>query len=106
MDATDADCRFDPGADARPGDVVTITKSGSSHKADRVVDTVAPSLDGRYLRVTWRRPGGGPYALALCDLHPAVRKASEQLYLDGYYAEAISAATKALEVAVRARSGL
>jgi uncharacterized protein (TIGR02391 family) len=106
MEATDADCRFDPKADIRPGDVVTITQSGSGHKADRVVDTVNPSIDGQYLRVTWRPLGGAPYALALSDLHPAVQKAASLLYVNGHYAEAISAATKALEIAVRDRSGL
>lgn len=105
LDVTDADGRFDLRADIRPGDVVTI-KQPSGHSAERVVETVAPSLDGQYTRVTWRAPSGAPLAPALTDLHPAVQKAASQLYLDRHYADAITAATKALEIAVRERSGL
>lgn len=105
INVTDGGGSFDLKADIRHGDVVTI-KHPSGHVAERVVDTVARSLDGQYQRVTWRPPSGALSALALADLHPLVQKAAGQLYTDGHYAEAIGAATKALEVAVRRRSGL
>jgi uncharacterized protein (TIGR02391 family) len=105
LDVSDADARFDLKADIRPGDVVTIRQS-SGHSAERVVETSTPTLDGRYTRVTWRLPSGAPTALTLTDLHPLVYKAAGQLYLDGHYADAIGAAVKALEIAVRDRAGL
>lgn len=74
--------------------------------ATRVVDTVTPSIAHPYQNVTWRPLTGAPSALTLTDLHPAVQEAASRLYKDGHYASAIEAATKALEVMVRERSGL
>ncbi len=105
LDVTDAGGRFDPKADLRPGDIVTI-RHGRGHAAERVIDTVAPSIADPYQCVTWRPLTGAPSALALTDLHPAVQKAAGELYADGHYATAIEAATKGLEVAVREQSGL
>jgi hypothetical protein len=39
--------------------------------------------------------------MSVVNLHPEVRRIAARLYEDGHYREAISAATKALEVAVR-----
>lgn len=75
MEASDTDCRFDPGADIQPGDVVTI-KSSSGYKTQRVVETVARSIDGQYQRATWRPISGAPQALTMADLHPVIRKAA------------------------------
>ena len=105
IDVTDAGGRFDAKADLRPGDIVTI-KHGRGHAAERVIDTVAPSIADPYQCVTWRPLTGAPSALALTDLHPVVLKAVGELYAGGHYATAIEAATKALEVAVREQSGL
>ncbi len=105
LDVSDAEGRFDLKADIRPGDVVTI-RQPSGHTAERIVESVTPSLDGQYVRVTWRLPSGAPFALALTDLHPLVYKAAGHLYLDGHYADAAGAAVKALEIAVRDRAGL
>jgi uncharacterized protein (TIGR02391 family) len=105
LDVTDDGGRFDPKADLRPGDIVAI-KHGRGRAAERVIDTVAPSIADPYQRVTWRPPTGAPSALALTDLHSAVQKAAAELYAGGHYATAIEAATKALEVAVREQSGL
>ena len=105
LDVTDAGGQFDSKADLRPGDIVTI-RHNHGHVAERVVDTVAPSIADPYLSVTWRPLSGAPSALALTDLHPAVQKAAGELYGGGHYATAIEAATKALEVSVRERSGL
>jgi hypothetical protein len=44
--------------------------------------------------------------MSVVNLHPEVRRIAARLYEDGHYHEAISAATKALEVAVRKRSNL
>jgi uncharacterized protein (TIGR02391 family) len=105
LEVSDAGGKFDLKADIRPGDVVTV-KQPSGHCADRVIETASASLDGRYTRVTWRAPRGAPLALSLTDLHPVVQEAAWQLYLDGHYGVAVAAAAKALEIAVRERSGL
>lgn len=105
LDVADDGGRFDPKADLQPGDIVAI-KHGRGRVAERVIDTVAPSIADPYQRVTWRPPTGAPSALTLTDLHPAVQKAAAELYTGGHYTTAIEAATKALEVAVREQSGL
>lgn len=92
-------------SDIESGDTITFSLS-SGGKAERTVDVVSVSLDGQSKRVIWRIPGGVPSALALNDLHPEVQRAAGSLYRSGHFAEAIGAATKALEVAVRHRTGL
>lgn len=103
---TDGEAMFHKAADVRPGDLVTFKLPSSSATVQRTVDTAAPSLDGRRKRVTWRVPEGIPFALSLSDLHPAIQKSALGLYRDGHFAEAIGAAAKALEVAVRDRAAL
>ena len=105
VEVTDRGGHFDSKADLRPGDIIMI-KTGLRHVAERVIDTVAPSIEKAYQSVAWRPLTGAPSALTLTDLHPVVQKAAAALYTGGHYAAAIEAATKALEVAVREYSGL
>src|SRR5215831_3621376 len=83
---------FEPGADIYVGDLI---------RGKRIVSGVERFR--KELRVTFFYSHED---LGVADLHPEVRKTAGRLYADGHYDEAVSAATKALEVAVRERSGL
>jgi uncharacterized protein (TIGR02391 family) len=83
---------FEPGADIYPGDLIDGSRIVSGVERFR-----------KDLKVTFFY---SYRELSVADLHPEVRRTAGRLYVDGHYDEAISAATKALEVAVRERSGL
>jgi uncharacterized protein (TIGR02391 family) len=87
---------FEPGADIHRGDIISGSGLGNLMVED------VKLLRNEIVIVGFRTDKH----LKVIDLHPDVRRIAARLYEDGHYDEAISAATKALEVAVRDRSNL
>jgi uncharacterized protein (TIGR02391 family) len=98
------------------GDVVLVAnpRGGTARKlaAKVLVDEAPPrmSSDMSHTEVVWGSapaPRAAPVRrLAIENLHPGVIAAASDLFVDGHYSQAVFEACKALEVRVRAQSGL